>query len=601
MNKINPGKPDSGELSPAIETDNLGGGEPENLTKPRFRIASEKQGWLNRFNESSSEWCSSILVKETRQSLKSRQFLWTYIVLLACVAIWTVLGLTFGAAQSYHYSGYQTGRELLFGFWVILGFPLGLIIPFTAYRSLAQEFEDGTIQLISITTMKPHQIVIGKFGSAILQMLIYLSVLAPCISFTYLLRGISLDQILTGLSICVGGSICLTITGLFLAGAIRSRALGIGVSVLFVLTLGWLYFIWCGLSYELTNYGGINWNEPEMAMATFGFVVFFGSTAALLLVTAASQISFPADNRSTAIRITMLVQQMLFVAFMVVLLPEGFRERDEFCLAMAFVIGHYWLIMGFLMIGESSELSRRMRRSLPRTFFSRSVKSLFMPGSGRGFLFAVANVWGCSAILLLLSNFDEFFVSQSVVDELRARWGGTGFRATRGSLDFETILSTFVSAVFVTWFLSVIFLVMRFMFEKRKRNWSTGTGPLISLLTGSLFVATILIGTAILHFNLIGFTNRDETSFLLVPNWYWATADISQGDTYFTQLPLIILFMAQALIVTLIAFVVASRDLLQRPVEVPQRVAVELLQERPSTLAKGESIDEIFGELKSDQ
>ena len=35
----------------------------------------------------------------------------------------------------------------------------------------------------------------GKLGSAILQMMVYYSALAPCIAFTYLLRGIDIITI----------------------------------------------------------------------------------------------------------------------------------------------------------------------------------------------------------------------------------------------------------------------------------------------------------------------------------------------------------------------------------------------------------------------
>jgi len=200
---------------------------------------------------------------------------------------------------------------------LILGFPLGLIIPFVAYRSLAREFEDGTINLISIITMKPYQIVIGKFGSAFLQMLIYPSVLAPCICFTYMLRGISLNQIVLGISICIGGLICLTVLGLFLAGVFRSRTLGVGASVLFVLLLGWLYYYyyyyyyyccWCELMGQFTRYSS----------------------------------------------------------------SSDFEDAEFVTHAMLLLAGHYWLGMGFMMIGESVFVFRRVQRTLPRTFLSRS-------------------------------------------------------------------------------------------------------------------------------------------------------------------------------------------------------------------------------------
>ena len=132
--------------------------------------------------------------------------------------------------------------------------------------------------------MKPYQIVIGKFGSAVLQMMIYLSVLAPCICCTYLLRGVSIDQIWAVLAMCVGGSIALTILGLFLAGVFRSKTLGVGVSVLFVLFIGWLYVLWCILCNEFFSYGNpMDWNEDGVQEITFLIIALVGSTALLLL------------------------------------------------------------------------------------------------------------------------------------------------------------------------------------------------------------------------------------------------------------------------------------------------------------------------------
>ena len=259
----------SSAIESAIESASLGSKLADGDSKEsNLIIAGEKTTALAKFNERLSEWCSSILVKETRQALKSRQFIWTYLALMICVGVWTVFGLASSRNQ------YDAGRDLLAGFWVILGFPLALIIPFSAYRSLSREFEDGTINLISITTMKPYQIVTGKFGSAVLQMLTYLSVLAPCICFTYLLRGISISQIVLGLLICVGGSICLTVLGLFLAGVFRSRTLGVGVSVLFVLFLGWLYYGWCEIIYEIMRFSNGTTDEPEFWIVAYSCLLY---------------------------------------------------------------------------------------------------------------------------------------------------------------------------------------------------------------------------------------------------------------------------------------------------------------------------------------
>jgi len=587
------------ETSSAIESANLGSGLDKSQGAPPLKIAAEKTGWLGRLNERASEFCSSILVKETRQALKSKQFIWTYMLLLLCVGIWTVFGL------ATTYSSYDAGRDLLIGFWFILGFPLALIIPFSAYRSMAREFEDGTIHLISITTMKPYQIVVGKFGSAILQMIIYLSVLAPCICFTYMLRGISMSQIGLGLLISIGGSICLTSLGLFLAGVFRSRALGVGVSVLFVLFLGWLYYLWCLISDEFTRYGGsTNWGHEERILA-YGTIAFLGSTAILLLVTAASQISFPSDNRSTWIRVGMFVQQILFFALAVMVLSETLD--NEIVLVMVFFAGHYWLVMGFLMIGESTSVSRRVQRTLPRNFFSRSFFSLFMPGAGRGFLFAVANVWTCVIVLLLIVGFSGYLVDDATTQRIAVRGWGRGsvvdvdFGLFRFKYSDAMIAASITSSLFVTWFLAVVYLINQIFLNKRKPQWSSGVGPTISLIIGAVLIAGLSIGSLILHMNFASYEMRAQMSAFMAVNWYFMTvvfADVGPAINYNLSIIWFVFFVFQALAVIVVAFVVASRELLVQPVETPERVQVEI-QERTkkNQLPEGETIDEIFGEL----
>jgi hypothetical protein len=85
----------------------------------------------------------------------------------------------------------------------------------------------------------------------------------------------------------------------------------------------------------------------------------------------------------------------------------------------------------------------------------------------------------------------------------------------------------------------------------------------------------------------------------MVPNWYWAVFDISERSSYLTELGAVGLFALLALMVTVIAILVASRDLLSKPIAVPERVKIEQ-QRAPKQLAKGESIDEIFGILPPD-
>ena len=84
-------------------------------------------------------------------------------------------------------------------------------------------------------------------------------------------------------------------------------------------------------------------------------------------------------------------------------------------------------------------------------------------------------------------------------------------------------------------------------------------------------------------------------------NWYYVTyelADSGINGNFLRQGVWYLLFAFQKVIVIGIAFALASRELLLRPIAVPERVQIENQKPKSSAVPAGESIDEIFGELK---
>lgn len=559
------------EQKSAIEKIRLSGAAADSNSSLDFEVSK-----LDRILDPWSDWFSSILIKEARQAVKSKQFVWTYVLQLVLVAAWTAMG--FASLEN------DLGFGLLVGYLIILGFPLAVIIPFSGYRSLAREFDDGTIRLISITTMKPRQIILGKLGSALIQLVMYLAVLAPCICFTYLLQGVSIGTITIGLSVSVGGSIFLTIFGLFLAGSFRSRALGVGVSVVFSIALGFAYFLWILFCVEISNSNVGGFGSDEYVVVT-GFIFSVGSTALLLLAAVVAQISFPSDNRSTWIRIMMLVQQTLFLAWIcqLICLESIVSEMPKIILM---VIGHYWLLMGFMMCGESSDLSRRVRRSLPKSLIGRLLISLFMPGSGRGFLFALANVWAVFLIVFFLMLFeDALFDWNAFIDQKRGRFRNNLFAWN------NEVSGMFICTGFVTWYLSLVFMANRYLWNRIRRKIESGYGPAISLIFGVAIVSLITI-MAFLNEEFF-VANHFSSDLAMSFNWYSMTFH----SVYQFPFVFFIVFVVQAVIVTVFAIFFASKDFLVVAVETPERVLIERRPGKKKSLPVGESIDEIFGVL----
>ncbi len=126
--------------------------------------------------ESYSDLLSPILVKEARQAMKSQQFTLTFYLLIILGWIWTVAGSMLMLPGLYYA---PWGSSLLVGYLLMLTVPLMLVVPFFAFRSLASETEDGTFELMSITTLSAWQIVWGKMATALLQSIVYFSALRP--------------------------------------------------------------------------------------------------------------------------------------------------------------------------------------------------------------------------------------------------------------------------------------------------------------------------------------------------------------------------------------------------------------------------------------
>ena len=97
------------------------------------RLVEGETNWDKRLI-ACSDWINPILVKEARQALKSKQFVITFTLVLICGWGWSLLGVA-ALQEGVYYA--PSGPYMLVGYFWVLAFPLLLIVPFAAFRSLA--------------------------------------------------------------------------------------------------------------------------------------------------------------------------------------------------------------------------------------------------------------------------------------------------------------------------------------------------------------------------------------------------------------------------------------------------------------------------------
>ncbi|MEO8272310.1 MAG: hypothetical protein ABI557_21560, partial [Aureliella sp.] len=125
----------------------------------QHRMIDEPQRGWERLWLWASERVNPIVIKEVRQSLKSKQFTISFGLTLIAAVGWTLVAVSMMVPRIFYM---PAGVPLLAGYFCILAAPLMIIIPLVAFLSLTTETEDSTFELLSISALSAQQIVYGK-------------------------------------------------------------------------------------------------------------------------------------------------------------------------------------------------------------------------------------------------------------------------------------------------------------------------------------------------------------------------------------------------------------------------------------------------------
>jgi ABC-type transport system involved in multi-copper enzyme maturation permease subunit len=516
---------------------------PVNTDTPA--VPSER--WLDRIDEwivRVGDSLNPILIKETRQALKSRQFVLTFSVLLFAALAWTILGSLSMMPQIYTS---PSAPRMLIGYYAVLALPMLLVVPLAAYRSLEGEIDDGTLELLSITTLSPWQIVLGKLASAMLQMALYFVALVPCVAYAYTLRGVDLPTTLLILGTLVVAGILLTIVALFFAPLTKSRT---GRISTLLATMSVLIAAEWGLA--ILMIGMILYGNPlsgeQLFFVVASVLVASISSGHLLLTATAAQLTPESENRSTHIRLALLI----LTAVILGIGAMGIRMSLEYPLALilpgSLTLVILWATCGGMMAAESPAMTPRIRRELPSSFAARCCLTWLTPGPATGLAFATVSILVVAGFLAFgfeyLSRLPYFWGPQVLV-----------FR------DLAIITAAYLIGMLVAvrWIIAVI---------RRTNN------PRVELGIAALVVVGV-VGALVPY--AIGLHMNDyrpySYTYWQVTNWAWTIQMVSQGN----DMGVVISLIATVSIIAALLTLLASPELVMpRRIATPDRVIEEL-------------------------
>ncbi len=413
------------------------------------------EAWLLK----ASDYLNPILVKEARQALRSRQFVFTFLMMLAAGWLWSIIGLA-SIGPSVYYAA--EGPRMLFVYHLILSFPLLVVAPYSAFHSLSSERQDRTYELLSITALGARQILSGKMCAIMLQMMVYLSAIFPCLAFTYLLRGLDIFTIVVIVTYTCLLSLALSVTGLLLGAIAPLRQRHIGMSVILAIALFAALFIENIIIYNLVYYGGLTVVSSEFWMIQIIVASAFASYFAVVFLAARSQLLPASENRSTALRWALVAAQLTFVAWMsFATLGSG---EPEVLMVMLYISTVFWFACGMLLTAEPGHLSPRVKRDLPQSTLGRMFLTWFTPGPGTGYMFVLTNMLALSVLLFLPYH----WIGTLLRNAASSNTVGLGVGIPLGAMQkwtepFDFLCAAFVAMSYLAIYLGIGSLIVRWL------------------------------------------------------------------------------------------------------------------------------------------
>lgn len=345
----------------------------------------------NAWLEDLSDRLNPILVKETRQALKSRQFIVTFLLMLIASWLISVFG-TLAAGDSLEFG--SAGRGLFTSYFVVLALAIFVVVPYSAYRGLLNERDQTTLELLNITSLSPRQLIWGKLWSAMAQVFIFYSAIAPFIAFTSMLQGFDVALVAFSLAFAVLVTLCLTMFTLMLAAIPQNKHLqGLMTGVVFLGLLFVISMIFSAVPMMLME--TISFDEVEFWVVIASFVVAGLSFFFLFTQIATAHLTFDADNRSTGIRVACTAQFVLYwsmLAFAQYMLGRTILSSSGDIALTAMWCLLYMGTCGFFAATEADFVSRRVRRGIPKNRSLRLLAVPFLPGGHRGFLYLLVHL-----------------------------------------------------------------------------------------------------------------------------------------------------------------------------------------------------------------
>jgi|GEM_PF-4058087 len=319
-----------------------------------------------------------ILVKDLRSTARSLRFFLFILgfVFLACIPLLAI-------AADLNFSRSGAGKELFDAMFIIQAVCIGLAIPAYACTTVSAERQRRTFDLLRITSLKPWEILWGKFVAIMSYILVFIFAFLPLVAICFLYGGadpkwVAMLYLHLLLGVAASAAFCLMLSS---ASGNSIKTIIVGYMFMVVASI-----MWYAVANEIMGLGENRRGARVLALFSVESIFIYGTPImlwALFYLASSSLLKPPSWNKSTSLRIWFTVYMLLAVVLLYLLAgnPGGDEEFELFVILSA-GIPSVFAAIGFC--GEPSELPPRLKRKVRKV---PTILKLFAPGKKSAALF----------------------------------------------------------------------------------------------------------------------------------------------------------------------------------------------------------------------
>lgn len=343
-----------------------------------------------------------ILLRQLRADFRKNRFFLSQLICLSVMAV-AVIGMISAKVDDRNLTATQIGQDLFSVFFAIQYLIILVIFPAFSSTSFTEEKANLTMDFLLTSTLRPAEIVWGKFLASTIYCMIYVLASIPLLSIAFLFGGVNLSEVMVAYGILLGLTLWISMLGVCVSSCftanIRSTLTMYTLVFLALAMSGWVYHSdlyprMQNQNQSLSLVGAlIDWLDPGPGLKRVAFLVVPAASFDYFFLIAANRIRPSSENKSSPLRVLTLFTVLgLVAAEVAVKLPWDSLgspvirlDGMEPVLELAAIL---LLVVTLVFSTEEAAVSRRNRARFGRWKGLLYPLRIFSPGAFWGLVYS---------------------------------------------------------------------------------------------------------------------------------------------------------------------------------------------------------------------